>query len=95
MKSSTVGVQHIDAGVDPMRKDLFGPRLLEESHDAVIAVEADDAALADLFPVVQGDGRQLPFAAMACNELIQIAPAQIVAVPDNEWLVVEKLALRS
>src|SRR5205085_1365495 len=76
--------EHQYAGADPVRKDLIGARLFEETHHAVVIIKLNDAALRRVIPGVQSDGCRTTARNVQTPETVETAIAQVVAVPDEE-----------
>ena len=74
----------VNAGVHPVGEDLVGKRFLQKPRNPIIGVQPNYAALANIFPVVQGHGGQPALGSVRLAKARDIAPAQIIAIPDQE-----------
>ena len=79
-----VRLEHVEAGVDQVRADLLGPRLLEETRDEAVLTEADEAVARRV-----GDGREQDRRARAAlavegDQRVEVGRAERVPVEREE-----------
>ena len=83
-RSSDLGLEHVQAGVDQVGVDLLGPRLLEERLDATVRSGANEPVSARIGDRREQDRRLGPGRAMERHHLAEVGLAQRVAVEREE-----------